>query len=178
MAGPEGPAVARGLQYLKAHGAGLTAGEAALAAMALIKADVPASDPGLAACLASIRRRFNGSVFTPERSGGPDVYEASVVLMALASLDAASNRAEIEAAARHLLAKQKPGGGWDYDTRTAGDSSISQYAVLGLWEAEIAGVPSRRGSGSGPPRGTSRPSGRRGAGSTTPTRGGMPRPSR
>src|SRR5262249_54569054 len=29
---------------------------------------------------------------------------------------------------------------WDYASRTAGDTSISQYAVLGLWEAEGSGA--------------------------------------
>ncbi len=38
------------------------------------------------------------------------------------------------------MAKQKAAGCWDYDGRAAGDASISQYAVLGLWEAENAGV--------------------------------------
>jgi hypothetical protein len=139
--GPEGPAVARGLQFLKAKGPGEQTGEAALAAMALIKADVPASEPGLATCLAKVRQRFNGSTFTPERAGGADIYEAAIILMTLASLDPVAHRAQIEATAQYLLARQKPSGGWDYDTRTVGDSSISQYAVLGLWEAETAGIP-------------------------------------
>lgn len=140
-AGPEGPAVSRGLQFLKAHGPAQQTGEAALAAMALIKADVPATDPALVACLAKIHKRFDGSTYAPERSGGSDIYEAAVIVMALTSLDPAVHRAQIDAAAQYLLTKQKPLGCWDYETRTSGDSSISQYAVLGLWEAENAGVP-------------------------------------
>src|SRR6185437_5922375 len=31
-------------------------------------------------------------------------------------------------------------GSWDYSGRTAGDTSISQYAVLGLWEADNGGA--------------------------------------
>ncbi|HEX8199634.1 MAG TPA: prenyltransferase/squalene oxidase repeat-containing protein [Isosphaeraceae bacterium] len=139
--GPEGPAVACGLRFLKANGPGQATGEAALAAMALIRAEVPAADPDLAACLAKIQARFHGSTYMPERSGGSDIYEAAVVLMALAGRDPGAHRGPIEAAAQYLLAKQKPSGGWDYDTRTLGDSSITQYAVLGLWEAETAGVP-------------------------------------
>ncbi len=51
----------------------------------------------------------------------------------------------MEAIARYLLSKQKANGSWDYESRTNGDTSISQYAVLGLWEAENAGatVPAR-----------------------------------
>src|SRR5262249_34547919 len=48
--------------------------------------------------------------------------------------------AEIDQIARYLMGKQKASGGWDYDTRTVGDSSISQYAILGLWEAANAGA--------------------------------------
>ena len=46
----------------------------------------------------------------------------------------------IASAADHIMSKQKANGCWDYDNRQAGDASISQYAVLGLWEAENAGV--------------------------------------
>ncbi len=44
------------------------------------------------------------------------------------------------AAGANIMGKQKANGSWDYDNRTFGDTSISQYAVLGLWEAENAGV--------------------------------------
>ncbi len=42
--------------------------------------------------------------------------------------------------ATYLLGRQNPNGSWDYQGRTHGDTSISQYAVLGMWEAENAGV--------------------------------------
>ncbi len=60
--------------------------------------------------------------------------------MFLANLDATQHRAQIEAIARHILSRQNNNGSWDYDHRSAGDTSISQYALLGLWEAENAGV--------------------------------------
>ncbi|WP_435016845.1 HEAT repeat domain-containing protein [Tundrisphaera sp. TA3] len=132
------PNVARGVRYLQASG-GANTGESALKALALIKAEVPASDPMVADALGKIRARFSGSNYRPESGGGPDVYEASVTLMALANLDPVAYRAEIEGAARHILSKQKPNGSWDYDFRSAGDTSISQYAVLGLWEADNVG---------------------------------------
>ena len=42
--------------------------------------------------------------------------------------------------ASYLIGQQKGNGSWDYVGREHGDTSISQYAVLGLWEAENAGV--------------------------------------
>ena len=60
--------------------------------------------------------------------------------MALSTADPVGYRSEIDSAARYLMGRQNPNGSWDYSQRLAGDTSISQYAVLGLWEAENAGV--------------------------------------
>jgi hypothetical protein len=134
------PAVDRGLRFLKGHAAGLSTGEMALAALAMIKADVHPSDPTLAACLAGIRKRFDSSGYDADREGGADIYEAAVVAMVLANLDAESRRGEIGLIADYLKGRQKTNGSWDYNSREAGDTSISQYAVLGLWEASNAGA--------------------------------------
>ena len=139
LAADNDPYVARGVQYLRSSGIGPT-GETALKALAAIKAEVPASDPMVAGSIDKIRSRFNGSLYSPELRGGPDIYEASVSLMALANLNPEAFRAEIEVLARHIMGKQKANGSWDYDGRSAGDTSISQYATLGLWEAENVGV--------------------------------------
>ena len=137
----QAPAIARGVDYLrKAGGATSDAGEAALAALALIKAEVPADDPGLLACLDRTRARFDGSVYKPGRTGGTEIYEAGVIALAYANADPAAYKSQLDAIARYLTAKQNGNGSWDYSNRTAGDSSISQYAILGLWEAENAGV--------------------------------------
>jgi hypothetical protein len=133
------PAVQKGVQFLKSRSY-RRVGETAMVALALLKAELPASDPALQACLATVRSRFNTNAYAPDLRGGTDIYEAAAVTMALASEDAAVNRGWIALVAAHILGKQKANGSWDYDHRTAGDCSISQYAVLGLWEAENAGV--------------------------------------
>jgi hypothetical protein len=136
------PAVQRAVAYLHGHvGPAAGAGENALAALAMVKADVPRDDPALVTAVRTIEARFtSGGVYNPERRGGVDIYEAGVIILALANYDPIGRRSLIEAAAAHLVSKQKSGGCWDYDNRSAGDASISQYAVLGLWEAENAGV--------------------------------------
>ena len=135
------PVILRGVAYLRAGGGAVGgAGESALAALALIKAEVPANDPALATMLATVGRRFAGSLYQPEKGSGAQIYEAGVVILALANHDPTIHRAEIEATAQFLMGKQNANGSWDYDGRTAGDTSISQYAVLGLWEAENAGI--------------------------------------
>ena len=135
------PVVEKGVQYLKSHmvGAGQV-GETALMALALIKAEVPASDPALKRAIAAVLGRFAESSYAPERGGGPEIYEASVIILALGNLDPIEYRPQIQAAARHILSRQNANGSWDYSSRPHGDASISQYAVLGLWEAENAGV--------------------------------------
>lgn len=138
--GDDNPAVLRGVQFLRSRYRNAQIGETALTALAMIKADVPKTDPDLLACIEKLRTRFPSSVYDPQRKGGTDVYEAAVVCLALSNLDAEARRFELAAAARHLLSKQKANGSWDYDQRQAGDASISQYAVLGLWEAANGGV--------------------------------------
>jgi hypothetical protein len=134
------PAVLRGIQFLKSSAGTAQVGETALTALALIKADVPQNDPAVVACLNKLRSRFSATGYQPERSGGPDIYEAGVVAMALANADASSYRSEIAAIARFLIGRQNANGSWDYVGRSFGDTSISQYAVLGLWEADNAGA--------------------------------------
>ena len=60
--------------------------------------------------------------------------------MALASHDPVANRGYLAMIASYLIAHQNANGSWDYAGRSHGDTSITQYAVLGLWEAENSGV--------------------------------------
>ncbi|MFO0909624.1 MAG: hypothetical protein U0794_14920 [Isosphaeraceae bacterium] len=135
------PTVARGTAYLRSQVRTQSqVGETALIALALLKADAPKTDPDLAACVERIRGCFKSSVYEPQRRGGHDIYEAGVVAMALSNLDAEARRFELSAVAQYLIAAQKANGSWDYTQRPHGDTSISQYAILGLWEAENGGA--------------------------------------
>jgi len=134
------PAVARGVQFLRTRANGSQIGETALIALAMLKADVPPGDPAVAACVAKLRARFSSGGYDPERKGGADVYEAAAVSLAISNLNSEARRAELSTLANYLVSKQKANGSWDYDSRQAGDTSISQYAVLGLWEAENGGA--------------------------------------
>jgi hypothetical protein len=138
--GEADPAIARALEYLKGQAGAHRTGETALIALTLAKADVPATDPALRGCLEKIMLCFTSQGYIPERRGGTDIYEAGIVAMVLSTVEPVVYKAHIEAVVAYLLAKQKANGSWDYDQRTAGDTSISQYAVLGLWEAENAGI--------------------------------------
>jgi Prenyltransferase and squalene oxidase repeat len=135
------PAVLSGVQYLKSHYGSRPPGEMAMIALGLVKAEVPHSDPALQACVASIRSRFAGSdAYEPQLSNGSGTYEAAAAIMALANFDPVENLTAITAIAAYIKGRQNANGSWDYNGRGQGDTSISQYAVLGLWEAENAGV--------------------------------------
>lgn len=137
--GQQEKTVISGIQYLRTVAANKQVGETAMIALALIKCDTPPTDPVLAACIATIQKRFTGSGYSPQRRGGHDVYEAAVVAMALSNLEGEEHRGEINLVATYLMGKQKANGSWDYDNRPFGDTSISQYALLGLWECDNAG---------------------------------------
>ncbi|MDR3620838.1 MAG: HEAT repeat domain-containing protein [Paludisphaera borealis] len=133
-------AIAAGIQFLRGRASTRPVGESAMIALALLKSDVPFGDPALTACLTKIRSRFSSNSYTPEQTGGVDVYEAGAIAMALANLDPSERGGQLDMIAAFLIGKQKPNGGWDYSSRSFGDTSISQYAVLGLWECENSGV--------------------------------------
>jgi hypothetical protein len=134
------PAVMAGADYLRRISAGRQVGETAMIALGMLKAEVPDTDPALAACLAKLRSRFVSGGYKPERTTGTDVYEAAAVALALANTSAAERGDQLQTLAAYIMRKQKPNGSWDYDSRSHGDTSISQYAVLGLWECENNGV--------------------------------------
>ena len=136
--GQQDPVVTRAVQYLQGHGRS-GAGETALLALALIKAEVPASDSALQGAMATVRAQFDGTSYRSSTAAN-EVYTAAVIAMALSNADAVGYKREIDSVAGFLISKQNPNGSWDYTSRTAGDTSISQYAVLGLWEAENAGA--------------------------------------
>jgi hypothetical protein len=134
------PAVLTGVQYLAGHYDARPSGESAMIALALLKAEVPPTNQTIQACLSKVRARFTSSEYQPEMRDGRGTYEATACLLALSTHDAVQNRSLINMLASYLLARQNANGSWDYTGRKNGDTSISQYAVLGLWDAENAGI--------------------------------------
>ena len=71
-------------------------------------------------------------------------YEAGVDLMLLEAIDIELYRPQMEMMVDYLLASQQPNGAWFYPHDVepdCGDTSITQYALLGLWAASRAGIP-------------------------------------
>lgn len=118
-------------------------GELALAALALVKSGLTLADPVVKEAVEKVRSRASDGVYKPDRAGGADNYEAGIVAMLLVSADGSTYRPEIEAVAKYIMSRQTDFGAWDYgsgNSGTTGDTSMTQYAVLGLWEASSVGV--------------------------------------
>ena len=116
--------------------------EASLASYSLIKAGLDKNHPDVQASLKQVMAKFRTTGYV---SGSHHNYEAGVDAMLLESVDPVVYRPQLEAIAQYLIARQRPYGGWYYPTEGGGttdygDTSITQYAILGLWAASRAGV--------------------------------------
>ena len=127
----------RAAAYLRQHNSVAGSGEDALRAYALMRAGDPPDSPAVARTIEAILRKCNSSRYDP---GGQQIYTAAVDLMALEAGGASQYQPQMQLIADYLIAKQNPNGSWDYGGRTAGDTSQTQYALLGLWAAARAGI--------------------------------------
>ena len=63
--GQQDPPVNSAVQFLKAHAGNKPAGESAMIALALIKAEVPHTDPVLQGCMQKLQARFTSTATRP-----------------------------------------------------------------------------------------------------------------
>lgn len=107
-------------------------GHTALAVLALRTAGVRADDPAVRMGAAFLVKRGTVSSY--------GVYQNSLRIMALESVDPDAYSDEIAASARYLMRAQQPSGGWTYGDSGRTDNSNSQFAVLGLNSAALSGI--------------------------------------
>ena len=134
------PAINRAIAFLRTNVRDMGVGQAALAVLAMNKADIPNTDPDLQFLLQKILGQYSEAGYQPSERNEKGLYEAGCVCMALANVDPVGFKPQVQATAAFLISRQKPNGSWDYDDRSAGDCSVSQFALLGLWEADGIGV--------------------------------------
>lgn len=129
-------AVANGVAFLRKEASTVSDGQKSLAAYALFKAGEPINSPFVAGAISEAAERARKTDYTSHYQ----VYEAAIDMLLLADADGKNRRDEIEHLTAYLLGQQGPSGDWDYPDRNVGDSSISQFAILGLWAAARNGV--------------------------------------
>ena len=81
--------------------------------------------------------------FTAEgyRGKGHHIYEAGIDAMGLTAANRELYQPQIQVLADFIMKDQRDHGAWDYaGAQFGGDTSISQYGMLGLWAAARAGV--------------------------------------
>jgi hypothetical protein len=133
-------AIGRGKAYLLSQNKSMAVGS--LACYSLIKAGVDKQHPDVQKVVAEILGKCRTDGYIPT---GQHNYEAGVDAMLLEAVDRELYRPQLEKIAQFLIQRQRPHGGWYYPTEFGantdfGDTSISQYAILGLWAAERAEI--------------------------------------
>ena len=133
-------AIERGKQFLLKQNKIEAAGT--LACYSLVKAGVDKQHPDIQKAVQAVRAKCESRGYFP---GGHYNYEAGVDAMLLEAVDREAYLPQLEMIAQFLIARQRPHGGWYYPNESGttteyGDTSITQYGILGLWAASRAGV--------------------------------------
>lgn len=116
-------------------------GTTGLAILALLNTGKTVKDPEVAKGLAYLR-----SLQDVEGESTHKTYEMALMLQALAAAKAERDRGLMLKLATNLEEYQRQNGGWKYVRQDNGDwdNSATQFALLGLREAAMAGVPINR----------------------------------
>lgn len=135
--------IAQGVKWLSNQELPAGSGEGSLIAYALIKAKVSPESPQIVkhrdATLKKIRDGYYGS----SRMLSTVNYEAACDAMLLESLDRSAYIEELTRIRDFLVGQQLESGAWYYldpHSQTIGDTSITQYVILGLWAIHRAGI--------------------------------------
>lgn len=85
-----------------------------------------------------ILKKFSADGYKPT---GHHIYEAGIDAMGLTAANREVYQPQIQLLADFIMKDQRDHGAWDYaGARFGGDTSISQYSMLGLWAAARAGI--------------------------------------
>ncbi len=130
--------IRRGVTFLKKAGFGIGDGNTSLGAYAMLVGGEPPNQPLIAKSIQFVKDKIKQGSYEPF---GHHVYEAGIDLMMLEAAGGDQYAAEMEVIVEYLVSNQRSPGQWDYPNQNnGGDTSITQYAILGLWAARRAGV--------------------------------------
>ncbi len=131
-------AIRRGMSYLEQQASGLSGPLRDLAAYAYLVAGGSKRTPFVRNAVREVLRKVRDGEYKPVQH---HIYEAGVDSMLLEEYDKEKYKPQMEAIARYLVSMQGDGGYWEYpDRHVGGDTSITQYAALGLWSAARCGI--------------------------------------
>jgi hypothetical protein len=136
------PAIARGRARLLEMPKSPGTGAGSLAGYALVKAGTDHNHPQIRQLVDGNVARVNSGAYGTGRDPTYHVYEACCDIVLLVEIDPVQYGSQIKVIFDYLVRKQQPNGSWYYPSAPpeAGDTSITQYALLGLWAAQRAGL--------------------------------------
>ncbi len=111
-------------------------GGQALVGMALLKHGAEPTHPKVVEAVEAIQENVKAN---DPRLVSFDIYSTGICAIFLIELDPGIYATEIQCLIDSLVLRQKEHGGWGYSHLSTGDSSMTQYGVLCLWEATQAG---------------------------------------
>lgn len=134
-------AIDRGVNYLRTHLDDVKIEECGIVGYAMIRGGEPFDSPAIR----TLQRRVLEAKFDKSSYGKGtkhQFYEAGTDMMLLEAISPSRYVRELSLAASFTVDHQWPSGSWYYfgTTEHGGDTSHTQYAVLGLWAATRAGV--------------------------------------
>jgi len=111
-----------------------------LIAYTLLKTGTPPNDPFIVETVNELKEKLAASqVSLPDH-----YYNAGIAGLLFDTLGGEQYQPQLAALAKYIMAGQRANGGWYYPDllpgQSVGDTSITQYALLGLWTAERNGV--------------------------------------
>ena len=110
-------------------------GGKALMALAVVKAGKEPDHPTIREGVQAIE-----SVLEDTQGRIGDNYTIAIAIIFLSTLDPIAHADSIRVLVDALVSLQQPWGSWGYPSSNMGDTSMTQYGVLALWEAANAGV--------------------------------------
>ena len=129
-------AINKAKQYINDFAGTQGGGTLSLAALALLKDGEKLNNATVSRGVTAVLGKIRGNAYNP----GGHIYESGVDLMVLANADPEKFRPQMQAITSYLLKSQLSNGSWDYRDPDGGDTSMMQYALLGLWAAQRNGI--------------------------------------
>lgn len=127
-------AVEKAVAFLSSDKIIISDTQSGLAAYALLKAGLGPENPVVARGIASAAKRGQSQAY----HGYDHIYMSGVDAMLLSDVDPDAYQSSLQGIADYISSAQKPDGSWSDTQQAAGDISMSQYGILGLWAAKRA----------------------------------------
>jgi len=132
-------AVERGVAFLRTKDQLVHDAQLVLVAYAYYKCGIPKTDPIIVAAIQGATGRAAPGGYTPV--GTYDhIYGAGVDAMLLADIDKERYVNNLQSIANYVQRTQRSNGSWSDTAVSAGDVSMTQYAVLALWACQRGGA--------------------------------------